>query len=1341
VIRGVGVASDGRGVSVMAPRVEGEELALRLAYEEAGVSPSTVGLVEAHGTATAVGDVVEVEALTRVFGGRDGELASCALGTVKSMISHTIPASGIAGIIKLALSLYHRVLPPTLNCDEPNPKLGLEQTPFYLNTETRPWIQAGPEPRRAGINAFGFGGINAHAVLEEVAPTLPLDHLPPWDTEACVLAAESPAALLEDARRLRQRLDAEPSFTLTDLAYTLNCLSERPSRAVRLAVVAESLDDLAAKLDRAIEKLSRPDCRRIKDISGIYYEAEPLAREGKVVLVFPGEGAQYAGMLAGLCLHFPEVREIFDRADRTYRDHPRGYVTSDWIFPRPAFSDEERRFAEERLMQMDVAVEAVLTANLAMQALLERLGLRADACVGHSTGEYSAAHAAGVLVVDTEERFFAFCRGLHQCYADAEVRDDLPRALLLTVAADRAHVEEIARQAGGELFVAMDNCPHQAVIVGEHTAVERARDIAAREGLIYGELPYDRAVHTRLFAAYADGLRDVFDGVEIGSATTTLYSCTTAAPYPAEEAAIRELFVDHWTHPVEFRRTIERLYDEGARVFVEAGPRGNMTGFIDDILRGRPYCSVPADLPRRTSIAQLNHLVAMLSVHDVELDPAYLYERRKVRPVVWEDRPADEQQIPARTSVALAMRWPLLRLPDEVTARFGAPPAATNGSGHHARVPELAAQAKPAPPPPVAPQPVAEAAPGVAEDELALVMDAHTETMEHFLTAHQQVMQLYLAESELEHELATARPETASPPAGPLLGRVLAWTPGESLVARRVFDPDHDVYLRDHALGRAVSSTDPALSALMVMPLTMSLEILAEAAAALVPGRLVVGLSDVRAFRWLAWEEEPRMLEVTAERLSRSGDDDRVHVKLFDLGASGGKGAAAGSPAVEAVVVLSDAYPSPPPLEPPAADGLGPSRWQPEELYTDGMFHGPLWQGVRAIERTGPGGTSARLEVLPFGGLLRSESDPAFVLDPVMLDAAGQVIGFWTGERFETGRVVFPFRLGRLDVFGPRRPEGEPLACTAAIELIGDQLVRSDIDVAASDGTLWLRLSGWEDKRFDLPPAFAPLARLSDRTPISSELPGPIEPFEGEQLECRRLTAVLPDRALWTGVWASRVLSRAERAAFRRLRLPEERTLEWLAARTAAKEAVQRLVRRHYGFDLLAADIEILPDDVGRPVVGGAWTADVPAVPVVSLAHTQGTAVALAALRGRVGIDVEHVGRREESFAAVAFSEQERTLLASLAPEERDEWALRCWCAKEAVGKALGSGLTRGPQGLAVTEVDPGTGRISVRLGEAMAADHAEVGSAQLVVHSRREGDLVVATTLCQQGGLSHDAG
>jgi phosphopantetheine--protein transferase-like protein len=1341
VIKGVGVASDGRGVGVMAPRIEGEELALRRAYDQAGVSPSTIGLIEAHGTATPVGDVVEVQALSRIFERDDGTPPRCALGTVKSMISHTMPAAGIAGLIKVGLALNHRVLPPTLHCSEPNPELELEKTPFYINTETRPWVHGGPEPRRAGINAFGFGGINAHAVLEEVPGGWSEDHLPPWDSEVCILESDSPQGLVEQATRLTSALEADSaSFSLTDLAYTLSCELGRSEEPVRLAVVATALADLKQKLERALERLTQPGCRRIKGVSGIYFSAEPLAREGKVVLLFPGEGAQYPNMLADLCLYFPEVREAFDRIDRTYFDHPRGHLASDWIFPRPAFSEEEQRRAERRLMQMDTAVESVLTANEAVHALLRRLGVRADACVGHSTGELSAAFAAGALELDTEERLAAFSQAMYRYYSDAMSRDDVPRALLLAIAAERERVEAIAREAGGELYVAMDNCPHQAVVVGETEAVTRAREIAARAGLIHEELPYDRAVHTPLFAPFADDLHRLFSGVEIAPPQITLYSCTTAAPYPTDPAEIRELLVEHWTHPVEFRRTIETLYAEDARVFVEAGPRGNLTAFVEDILRGRDFCAVAADVQRRSGITQINHLVGMLAAHDVDLDVTELYAHRNPRRIQWQEGRRTSTPAHPDSKIGLAMAWPMLRLPEDVIdgVRDGPPLSPPTQP--------------PAEPLPRAPEPL----PGDSDGAVPVsaVMDTHLETMEQFLATQEELLQVYFAGAQpAEGDSGVAvlpedRPATAGPRqielTYPLLGTVVSWTPSEELVAQRVFDPAEDLYLSDHTLGRGVSTTDQELEALALMPLTMSVEVLAEAAACLVPERRVTGIRDLHAHRWLAWEGEPQTLQITARRLSDGGREERVLAQLRNFTEDAESENVPRSPVVEATVVLEEAYPDPPATEPAKLPDGRRSRWSPDRLYSEVMFHGPCWQAVRAIEETGSKGVVARLQVLPSTRFFRSTPHPPLVLDPVVLDAAGQVIGFWTAEHLTTGDVIFPFRLDALEVYGPRRPAGEELRCSAVINLVGEQLVRSDIDVIGADGRPWMRLRGWEDKRFDVSSRFRPLILTSHRGAISSRWPEPIARFgEGRLLECRRLSAGFrSDRALWKRIWAGRVLSRAERGRFHALRVPEPRQLEWLGARTAAKEAVQELVRACHGLDLLPADIEIDADELGRPLVGGSWLGDIDAVPIVSLAHTGGSAVALAGLAApqaelgtgvaRVGIDVEYLRPRSDGFAELTFTTEERQRLESLGPDLVDEWMLRCWCAKEAVAKAVGSGLIRGPQEVSAVAIHPESGRIEVQLRGDLANAHPELVNVPLVTYSLKQDDLVVATTLCE---------
>jgi phosphopantetheine--protein transferase-like protein len=1195
-----------------------------------------------------------------------------------------------------------------------------------------------------------------------------------------------------------------------------------------------------------------------------------------------------------------------------------------------------------------------------MVTLLQRLGLRPDVLVGHSTGEYSAMIAAGILDLDTEERLTSFSQALNRYYQESVAHDGVPRATLLAIGAEREQVAAIAQESGGEIYLAMDNCPHQAILVGTREAAERALEIVRREGLIYEQLTFDRAYHTQLFAPYADHLHQILADVPIRQSHVPIHSCTTAAAYPTDPSEIRSLIVEHWARPVEFRRTIETLYKEGVRVFVEAGARGNLSTFVEDILRGQPFCAVPANVQRRSGIAQLNHLVGMLAAQGVKLDPSYLYERRNPQFVDWSATPGTVTRARSGEKMVLHTGWPLLKLPDDIKQRLQ--PEGNGQPSPLTRTEPLPILDERNPLSDFAPlsqtlgeeSGVRAAEPGLntmaftssdgawnSDSAPSSAMEAYFQTMDQFLSAQEQIMQAYfsglgdpipepeggeswweysVAESgnghdvsvdavgdsgtwdfpegdyarpgnganheqsiqELAHETpahpvepdrslhgrgeAVVRPTTEPAPkptdaidararisrqllglvsertgypvemldprldleadlgidsikrveilgsyrqqvgnvdslnleelttqrtleqiidllvAGsgeesprhpvtplpglgeapygpgvravevraerstpphpsshsyPMLGDVTTWTPGEELITQRTLDLTEDLYLRHHRLGPSAGRDDDEVPALAVMPLTMSLEILAEAASALMPDRIVVGLRDVLAYRWIACDDRPQTLRISAKHQARIGSDDHVVAEIRNLTEDAESGEPLKSPVIEATVILSAGYPeSPGSLLPHPEDGQ-PSRWQAGHLYPDVMFHGPSWQGVSFIDSTWAQGIVATLRTLPVDGFFRSMRNPRFVLDPVVLDAAGQVIGFWTMEHLASGKVIFPFRVEALDLYGPLRPAGEELTCAAAIKLLGDQLVRSNIDVVTADGRLWMRLSGWEDKRFELPAGFISLIQASRDVEISSGWPEPIAGIPGrESLQCRRLTATFPsDQGFWKRVWAQRVLSRRERDQFRQLRTPEIRQLEWLAARTAAKEAVQQLVKARYGLDLLHADIEIYPDEHGRPLVGGAWTGTVETLPIISVAHSRGVAVAFASLDDRercprIGIDIEYLRPRPAGFDEVAFSNSEREVIASLPADSREEWLIRCWCAKEAVAKALGTGLIEGPRSVAVVAVDLAGERVAIRLAGELAGQHPDLATASIVARTVRQGDLIAATTL-----------
>ncbi|MFP5306059.1 MAG: acyltransferase domain-containing protein, partial [Gammaproteobacteria bacterium] len=635
----------------------------------------------------ALGDRTELRSLTEVFGARSGALPSIALGSVKSMISHAIPASGGASLIKTALALHQTVLPPTL-CDEPAPELEIEKTPFYINNETRPWVQ-GKAPRRAGVDAFGFGGINAHCILEEYrrretarisvgrasarrrpahvglkpdlhpdlrddgAPQAPVLHAP--ESELVVLAAATREALLSQLQQLRAFCSQSPKIPLAAIA---KASAARARGAHRLAIVAADVGALSKRLDQATEKLQHADVRPFKTRAGLYYgSGEPA---GKLCVLFPGEGAQYPGMLADVCVHFPQARAWFDFLEGTAGDDGRA-ARAPVIFPPPTAIDADTRSAlEARLHEMDYGAESVFTASMALYEVLASLGLRPEAMLGHSTGENTALTAARVRRFESLSEIAATVRDLNRIYRELDAQGAIVEGALLTVGALKsAQRQALLARADGRVQVAMDNCPNQLVLFGSRADIAVLREELSSEGAICVELPFGRAYHTALFKPIGDAYRRYFAAIGFGSGVATLYSACSAAPFPDEPDAIRELVARQWESRVRFTETVQRLYDDGYRVFVEAGPSGNLTSFVSDILREHDdVVTVATNSRRKSGVGQLQHALARLFTAGVELDPAQLFAFREIEDV---DLGAAAVAEPAKPRLNLMMprlRWP-----------------------------------------------------------------------------------------------------------------------------------------------------------------------------------------------------------------------------------------------------------------------------------------------------------------------------------------------------------------------------------------------------------------------------------------------------------------------------------------------------------------------------------------------------------------------------------------------------------------------------------------------------------------------------------------------------------
>ncbi len=606
VIRGVGTSSDGRGAAIYAPRPEGQVRALRRAYESAGYGPGSVELVEAHGTGTRAGDAAEFAALREVFAaaGQAGS-AWCALGSVKSQIGHTKAAAGAAGLLKAVLAVAHQTLPPTIKVDQPSGALGIDGSPFYLNTQARPWTRAADHPRRASVSSFGFGGTNFHVTLEEYRPPAGSRARPAARFAAApdlvLLSARSRDELL---RRLRQLGSARALSAAASQARQ----DFRADDDVRLAVTVSSPADLAAKLTAA-QMLIDGGAAAAPGIHLATGDAQP----GRVGFLFPGQGSQYVGMGADVAMAMPQAQASWDRtASLGLGEVPLHSV----VFPAPAFTDAGRLGQEARLTATEWAQPALAAHSMALLSVLSDLKLVPDCVAGHSFGELTALYAAGAVDPATLLRL-ARRRGELMREAAAE-----PSAMLAVTASWEQAARAIEQVPG--VWLANDNAPRQVVLAGTREALEAAEARLSGPGIGTMWLNAAAAFHSPLVAPAAGPLLDLLRAVDVRAPSVRVYAGADATVYPADRDELRRRLADQLTAPVRFLDVINAMYADGVRTFVEVGPGAVLTGLAGQILGDREHAAVSLDRRGRDGLAVLLDGLGRLAVRGVAMDAAAL---------------------------------------------------------------------------------------------------------------------------------------------------------------------------------------------------------------------------------------------------------------------------------------------------------------------------------------------------------------------------------------------------------------------------------------------------------------------------------------------------------------------------------------------------------------------------------------------------------------------------------------------------------------------------------------------------------------------------------------------
>ncbi len=504
VIKGSGVACDGSAAGLMTPAVAGQIKSLEIAWKESGLEPESVGYIEGHGTATPIGDDTELMTLAKFFGKPSDSETKKGLGSIKSMIGHTMPAAGVAGLIKTVMALHNDMLPPSLHCEQP--KEAVNNTRFRVLQSAENWSETGLN-KIAGINAFGFGGINAHTIITAYADKKSKRKTASRRTSKSITEEETLFIVASSKEEMLETIDKRES-SIREGNYRLAVFNPDPK-----------------KLERVKKIVTRDKPWRGKQ--DVWFSNEGLIENrGKTAFIFPGIDSFFEPQLE-------DVAEHFDMEKPQYL-HP------------------------ENLEQTGVGV---IEVNMMLDNVMKKIGITPDHIAGHSIGEWSGYIASNMI---TQEHLFEFVDKLKPGSLQ------VPGVLFLAAGCGKEQAEK-AMKGLKKIAVSHDNCPHQTIICGIEKSINTVKERLIKSGVICQVLPFQSGFHSPLFKDYLEQHRRLLEELEIGPADVPVWSATNCKTYPDKGDKIKQLMLEHLLNPVQFRQLTEKLYQQGVRVFIQIG--------------------------------------------------------------------------------------------------------------------------------------------------------------------------------------------------------------------------------------------------------------------------------------------------------------------------------------------------------------------------------------------------------------------------------------------------------------------------------------------------------------------------------------------------------------------------------------------------------------------------------------------------------------------------------------------------------------------------------------------------------------------------------------------------
>jgi phosphopantetheine--protein transferase-like protein len=956
----------------------------------------------------------------------------------------------------------------------------------------------------------------------------------------------------------------------------------------------------------------------------------------------------YPDMMRDLAIMFPRCRSAFDELEEALCQEGGSFTPSSFVFPpAPYYRHDADIFRSGAYAQ---ALVSIYAGCAGLTRMLRDIGVSPDGVVGFGGGDLAALMSSGTAGENPPRPDrVRVLREIYRIVDKAVNHGGMPEIAMLTVVMRRAgEIDEVVESfPQDKVTLVVDFSPRQKTFAVVRDFEEMAMAAFARAGVRAMKMPFDRPFNTRQCDKLVPVLKKFAASWMKHDPVCDVYSCASAERLPNRLRSARADIGERWAKPVRFEETIRRMYGDGYRVFLEVGPRGLMTSAVDDTLKGETYAAIALNSIHRTGILQAQHAIAQLAALGADMDYSRIFASRRPNRIDFDA--AISMEVRRDAEMRLSRSFPRLTLLSSDMMLQGASFLAES-KGRGAKAARRAAA-----------------------------------------VAHQ-------ARRQRQFDFGALNPLVSD-------ADVIESTPGFSQEVVKVFKVSELPFLGDFALGSSqLSYSDPNLKGLIALNIPVGAEIMAEVASQVVPNRQLSVIEDLCCRRMVAFKNGELRLSVRAERVG-SADPANVSIKVQLRDDS--PNSVYTWPVMEGVFAFSETIRQATPVSVEPLFKPRSVHWSGRDIYPSRLCWGKRMRGIGFVESWSETGMNYEVSVPPLAGNVNFTRFPLWQVNPLLLGIIASGFGLWRSHERFAGAFSFPFKMRRLEIACDTLEEGTVLKCYLRLTGVTPKSHLCDIAVTDGNGKRLMAITGWEEYTERVPAEYRELilqpANCFLTRPVSQSMLGdPATDVSSAMVTDVPYALFERNEELWLKTLSRIILSAQERREFGEMPGSASRRTEWLFGRVAAKEAVRRFLKDYYQARWSDADVQIWADDSGKPHALGAW-GDYLSVKIdIAIAHTSQFVIALAAANARVGVDVESVSRDlSEEFTAGVFTPEELELAAGAA--NSSQAVIRFWCAKEAVSKALGTGIRYSPKEMVIKSYQSDSGKLSVRLEGAWA--------------------------------------